>query len=268
MFEVFAISGLTLLIGLISLAHDSRGGKTTTIALGSSLFVLCCVEVTTQFQAEKEKAEAQMKQAEAEGRTDEYRDFSLSLMEKLDDRTEEVSSTVLNIKDILIGQLGYSEERANVADSETIGQSLISAQAVQDEILLVTPEEKLRRQAITLEYFAKGFDGDVVAKTLTQLGFNPDPDPSNLSNIPTNAVWVGETILPEDAQAIALSLLSAGVELKSVRTFDSESSNRGRHLIQVGSDRQLYEDDDCLPLTYEQIQGVQQIDRNTLVCGR
>jgi hypothetical protein len=132
---------------------------------------------------------------------------------------------------------------------------------------VTTPEDRARREATTLQYFAKGFDGNIVSNTLTQLGFNPQTFTPNYPEIPTNAIWVGDNIPVEDAKAIALSLLSAGVELKSVRTFPSNSVNRGRDIIQVGSDKELYEDNDCAPLSYDQIQSAQQIDRDNLVCG-
>jgi hypothetical protein len=267
MFSALAISGLTLIIGLISLLHDARGSRRTAVALGMSLFILFGLESAANIQSEREKEQVTQEKKLAEAETSKYRSAMLTLVEQLENRTQQVVTEVVSIRDLLVDQLGFSEERAAQATPEDIGQSLRAAETIQEEILTVTTEDQVRRQAIELQYFAKGFDGDIVSDTLVQLGFMPRTFTPRFPEIPTNAIWKTESVPTEDVKAIALALISAGVELKSVRTFRSTSPNSGRNLIQVGSDAELYRDQTCKSLTYEQIQSIQQIDRNTLVCG-
>jgi hypothetical protein len=252
MLRLFALSLLTLFVGLVSLAHDTKKSKRTTFALGFSLVLMCGTEIffgyRSHLKEEKEKAKTAQEQ------------------ENLQTDLEEVLVRITYVREILDSELGYSKERAETASSSDIQQSLKAAKTLQEQIEATTQTDRNRRSQIDVQYFDKGFDENVVEGILTTLGFRPQRYTPELEDIPINAIWVSEDVPIEDAKAIANTLVRAGVELKSVRSFPASSSSQRRNTIQIGSDAELARDQACQPLTYEQIQSIQAIDRDNLVC--
>jgi hypothetical protein len=105
-----------------------------------------------------------------------------------------------------------------------------------------------------IEYFAKDNEGDGVTKALRGAGLDVIKLPGQLPG-PTNSLWAGNSVSIADVKPVALALLRAGVQLKTVRHFRDGSGPKDR-VIEIGSDHDFAE---APVLTEEQIQNMTQL---------
>ena len=88
-----------------------------------------------------------------------------------------------------------------------------------------------------VEYFAKDVDGDAIVKAAKEAGFDvvgvPGQHPGS-----TNAMWVGDAVPLADTKALALALVSGGVQLRALRRFRDGTGPKSR-LIQIGRDEAM-----------------------------
>jgi len=88
-----------------------------------------------------------------------------------------------------------------------------------------------------VEYFAKDVDGDAIVKAAKEAGFDvvavPGQHPGS-----TNAMWVGDTVPLADTKALALALVSGGVQLRALRRFRDGTGPKAS-LIQIGRDEAI-----------------------------
>lgn len=131
-----------------------------------------------------------------------------------------------------------------------------------------------RRSRYEIEYFDSRANTKDLVETITRrLGFGrskyiPSEFKSQSSAPAVNAMWVGPGVDINDVKLFANSLILDGIQLISIRSFRPTSPNSKRPLlIQLGADRALSQKSkSCRPLTVDQIQKAQVIDRESLVC--
>ena len=150
-----------------------------------------------------------------------------------------VTSNTKDVPDLvtlLRNVFGYSSQNASQARPEDIGRSFEANEArgkLLAKKLLATSAGKLVEK-VTVEYFPKNVEGDVVVKALRDSGFEVNMKrPQN--DEPTNAIWAGDRVSVDDVKLVALTLIRAGVQLKSIRRF-RESGGPKANLVQVGAD--------------------------------
>lgn len=110
----------------------------------------------------------------------------------------------------------------------------------------LSPNDTGRRSEITVQFFPKDVDKDKVTNALHELGFKLDQRPTIILDAPTNAIWFGTGVNPEDAKLAAYTLMRAGIQLKFFGRFKDSSGQYNdvpkTSLIQVGANRALIND--------------------------
>ena len=108
------------------------------------------------------------------------------------------------------------------------------ASAARDSLLSISRQRQSALPRITVEYFPKEVNRHLVTRALNEARFDVRiAKPVN--DLLTNAIWVGDKVALLDAQLVALTLMRAGVRLRSIRRFQHGGGSNAR-LVQVGAD--------------------------------
>src|SRR5262249_29047478 len=89
-------------------------------------------------------------------------------------------------------------------------------------------------EKLTVEYFPKDVDGDVLRQALSEGGFNFKAGVAK-NNLSTNSMWVGDSVTVDNIKFVALTLVRAGVQLRSIRRFRNGAGAKA-NLIEIGAD--------------------------------
>ena len=91
---------------------------------------------------------------------------------------------------------------------------------------------------ITVQYFPKDFDRAQIEGALARLQgrYKIIRGQTELGDTPTNAIFYGSNVRPEDVKTVARALLDAGVQVKLIKKFTSSAGSKAS-TIQIGSDR-------------------------------
>lgn len=116
----------------------------------------------------------------------------------------------------------------NAVDADAAIQQLVQATSAAD---------RQRRSGITLEIWAKDIDQDRIRLALSSLGFATQVRKASLPGDPTNAVWFGSGAQLDDVKLVALALMRAGIEVRSIRPIQPWIASRDKPLIQAGAAR-------------------------------
>ena len=182
-----------------------------------------------------------------------------------DDNISFLKPTVSNLS-------GQSQHISDTTDSvlhllESAGVSQKTIRVVQqakaaDVSLTAILQQTLatnEKQKAVVWYYPKDVDGPKVRAALEQGGFTVTDRPGNPRNLalPTNAIWVGDDITLDQAKFVALTLIRAGVEIKSLKKLSSGGGNKAV-VIEVGTDASLQS---AQPLTAEQVSNLSPLTR-------
>lgn len=85
---------------------------------------------------------------------------------------------------------------------------------------------------VRIIYYPKNQDQDRVAKALEALGFTIDRGKPKVEN-PTNTLFFGSEVPPEDIKLVALTLIKAHVELRGIRPIRNDVSKKAK-VIEIG----------------------------------
>lgn len=99
--------------------------------------------------------------------------------------------------------------------------------------------------AYTIEYFPKDVDHnpEVVKNNLESMGFVVCLKEPRVRDIPTNAIWFGPGVPMAEVKLVALTLIRAGVNLRTIKPFAADAvENEQDNLIQIGADADDAED--------------------------
>lgn len=135
-------------------------------------------------------------------------------------------------------------------------QQSCSAEAARAAILPTVKSEATGN--VTVAYYPKNVDGPVVINALKEGGFKVETRAGNPANgsLPTNAIWIGDSVTVEQAKFVALTLVRAGVAIESIRRGFRESSAANKSLIEIGVDQSLLT---LRPMTVDQINALKVI---------
>ena len=131
--------------------------------------------------------------------------------------------------------------------SFSIIQQSLEADKVRTQLSIST--DSIIREKITVQYFPKNVDERIVEDSLRELSFDFKTGNPGLPDVPTNAIFFGDSVPIEAVKLVALTLIRAGVEIKYIRSF-RDSTGRSS-LIQVGSRKDYI---DKMPISVEEIQ--------------
>jgi hypothetical protein len=123
-------------------------------------------------------------------------------------------------------------------DSNLPVKSLNALKAANELAKLSTETDRERRKHITIQYFPKNLDKEVniniVVPSLQEFGFSVQKKEAIVTWSPTNAIWFGTNVKPDDVKLVAYTLISAGVKIKIINPFRSPKGIKAS-LIQIGA---------------------------------
>jgi hypothetical protein len=234
-FELIVTSLVGLCSGVISLYTDPRDKKHRIWQLVLLGLLILSAGCTIFFGYQKEQ-ESRTNEEESKATIRQLNNELSQVKKKLDDLPKQIL--------VLLG-LGWSQENLRNPNQSDISQSLQASQLLQ-----TVSGNTSQRKAITVQYFPKDVDPNIVKTRLENLGFTLVTG-SPRSNLPTNSIWFGSEVDLNSVKAVAYTLIGAGVPLKAIRQFNDD--NGRERFIQVGGDP------DCLDrpaLTAEQIKNM------------
>jgi hypothetical protein len=104
--------------------------------------------------------------------------------------------------------------QANVSIQQNIAPSVqIHASPAQGE------SAESERAKITVEYYPKESDPQILATAIEKLGFKCAIGQSTVQNVPTNFIQYDPKLNPEDVKLVAYTLIRAGIEIKAIQPF-------------------------------------------------
>jgi hypothetical protein len=230
--SVFVLPLISLLAGIASLYIDPHANPRKKWLLVSLMALSAAGSVEGSYTDDRAKSDSEHKMAQ-------LIDTAQSLSKKTD--------TIL----LRLPDLGLSQATAGI-----IRQS-ISADTARAAIL----PSVLKGEAssnVTVAYYPKGVDGPVVINALKEGGFRVETRQGNPANasLPTNAIWVGDSVTIEQAKFVSLTLVRAGVGIVSIRRGFRVNPESKNYLVEVGTDHSLI---GSQPMTAEEISALTQI---------
>jgi hypothetical protein len=222
--------------GLISLYLDPKNRKAWWAKPILIAFIIVPAGLAITFGQQKAESARQQALLAEEQHTKDQQEIA-SLQKQLKSVGVNVLSAVSGIQTLLLG-FGFTPETAATATKEQIAISQKANDLVKIAVDTSDASSKAERQRITVQYFPKNVDPIVIKNTLSSLGF------SFTEGIPqqrgaTNAIWFGKDVPISDVKLVALTLVRAGVNLKTIRPFRKNHPALDRNLlIQVGTDEE------------------------------
>lgn len=228
--ELWLTQAWLVISGLISLFLDPKNRRAWWAKPTLVFFILAPAGLAISFGHQKsELARQQALLASEQHRKDQEQ--IAELLNKLHAVGEGVDTLLLGF--------GFTSETAATASPERVAVSQKANTLVNTAIQSTDATSKAERQGITVQYFPKGVDPIVIRNTLSSLGF------TFMEGVPqqrgaTNAIWFGNDVPISDVKLVALTLVRAGVDLKTIRPFRKRHPVADRNLlIQVGTDEEF-----------------------------
>ncbi|TRU32484.1 MAG: hypothetical protein EWV50_21940 [Microcystis aeruginosa Ma_MB_F_20061100_S20] len=264
-FELIITSLIGLFSGVISLYADPKDKKHKIwqFILLALIIVSACSTVYFGYRKEQEsKATEAKKDSQINNLSDNLSQVNkqnselLQTVNIMQSKLDVTGSDTKFIRNIL-EKLGWSQENINNPNKGQIGQSLQASQSLNK-----ISGNADQRRGITVQYFPKNVDPNIVKSRLEALGVKLNTSASQLPGVPTNAIWFGSGVDMNTVKAVAYTLIGAGVELKMIRQFNNSQGRE--YLIQVGGDGE------CInrpTLTVERIRAIQEFPKQSEVKG-
>jgi hypothetical protein len=243
-FELIITSLVSLSSGVISLYTDPKDRKHRIWQLVLLGLIILSAGCTIYFGYQKEQ-ESKINEQESKETIKQLKDDLFQVRKTLD----KLPNTIL-----ILMRNGWSQENLRNPSQKQISQSLQANQLLQP-----VSGNTAQRQGITVQYFPKNVDPNIVTARLENLGFTlVTGAPRN--NLPTDSIWFGSGVDLNSVKAVAYTLIGAGVPLKAIRQFDND--NGRERVIQVGSDPPC---SDRPILTTEQIRNIEKFPQQRAV---
>ena len=249
---------IAMVSGIISLYVDPKDSQAKWIKpLMLSLVVLTAIATIVSSCDSSDKAK--QREDDLIKRNDELirkNDELKAEMKALRESTQSIHEDTTTIRELM--ERGASPKIARTATPEQVRQSDEATQRLELALKNSNNQDIERRKTITVMYYTKDFDKNIVVSLLKNLGFKFEISESNpnLKNEPTNAVWFGSNVNIEDVKIVASTLIGAGLQIKTIQPSQKPQS---ASTIQVGhsvasKDRPL--------LTVEQIWNAKSFPKN------
>jgi hypothetical protein len=138
---------------------------------------------------------------------------------------------------LLVLQNNGVREPASAASDPKETSLILAATKARQQVVANLPA--LSASSLAIQYFPH-FTSDVnpkvVRSALEQIGASVSEKQGNssISDLPTNCIWIGDRVTPDEARAVALTLVAAGVPLRDIRSLQNPSGGNAR-LVEIGS---------------------------------
>lgn len=221
-FESVGIPVLALIVGFISLLinHHEKNKKILVGLLVVGLVATCALGVVSNISADKKSGKQGTK-------IDELSKDNSKLINVL---SEFKNNTEVGLEDILTKLDSWFINPNQIS----IAKIKESVQADQQLKLLATKMSVITNTKI--KYYVKEVDNQLVIDALASKGMSVDKGKANLENDKTNAIWFGGEVSLDEVKYVALTLIRAGVDIRTIKPYSSEG--RKINIIEIGSDRQ------------------------------
>jgi hypothetical protein len=180
----------------------------------------------TIYQIKRARNELNQVQTELNETRAQHENLSQELIKKREDVKN--IAAILNLSPDELIQLynyGWKGEKIKTAD---VNPALVkeSFKAQEELNRLVQTTDSGRRKEITIAYFPKTIDVDAAKfeDALKGFGFNLVRSPSRVKDAPTNVVFFGDKVNPDDVKIVAYTLMRAGVQLKGIFRFKKDTT--------------------------------------------
>lgn len=176
---------------------------------------------------------------------------------------DSVNSLVKHIGYVERGIVGsYAKSGRTDVEVKEFESFMYSDKAIVE--LIPTVKSQGNTESVTIRYYSKGPNGDAILQDLRDGGLQERnlslqvyKGNSELASLPTNAMWVGDSVTLEQAKFVALTLSRAGIGVVEIRRF-RVSTKENANLIEIGADAALV---GKTPKTVDQITSIKVIDR-------
>ncbi len=213
---------ISMIVGLTSLFVDSKKKGNRRIFV---FFILLVAGVTIFFNLKETAA----KRTALEASQNKEKNLQIILM-NITANTDKIPNLVNLLKD-----WGFNDSTAKLATPAQIEKVISANKAVNKSL---QGFDRLKASTVKVQYFLKDVDGEVVKQALKSAGFSDLEIKNPINDVPTNSIWVGDSVSQDETRIIALTLSRAGVTLKSVKRFQNGGGAKS-HLVQIGSDPNL-----------------------------
>lgn len=215
----FVMPVVQMFCGIVSVFVDSKKPGNRWIAI---LILLTIAGLTLGFNVKSARAKERASAEQA------------AALAAKDAENKQQNAQIVQMLSTLMQQFGSSPEAARTASTATLQRSL---DADRERRQLLVGLKGATGQPLTIQYFPKDVDGNVVKAALTELNARVEIKVA-LRPEPTNAIWVGDEVTVDEAKAIALTLVRAGAGIKAVRRFRVAGGAKSR-LVQIGADSRI-----------------------------
>ncbi len=178
------------------------------------------------------------------------------VMQSLQDLTTQIGNVEDSVSSVN-EQLAMLGAELGLPKGKRLPESFyIALQANESLAHLTTNELRKANQKITVQFFPKDIDQELVIETLEGVlkgaGFliktgvgNPE-----LRDVPTNSIWYGASVPDDSIRIVALALLRSGVKIRSIQPISNPTHESKTRLIQIGSYSPVLDEP---PYTVEQV---------------
>jgi hypothetical protein len=239
---------VSLLSGLISLYIDPKEDRAKAWMI---VAVLLISAVFTGVSGSLDDHAAEKNATEAKDQIGQLTEISLNQSRQLGKVQSVVGSVQTGVL-ALLRERGLSSEAIERITPEQIQQSDLADTARTQ--VLPAQLASATAKGLVVQYYPKDFDGEVVRQALSAGGFKFKAGKSK-NSLATNAMWVGDSVSVDNIKFVALTLIRAGVQLRSIRRFKDGGGEKS-NLIEVGADPATTEEP---VVTVERIQGLTQL---------
>ena len=231
-YKLFIMPILSLIIGAASLFTDAKRGankKTIVSVLSLALLATCLFGIFINIDGAKENSHQKSQISDL-----------IQTLKNFKKNTETGLEQIISaLKD-----WGVSEDKV---DTKLIARAY-NANIIRHELINKLPPNYSSNTII--KFYPKDIDSDKVKSSLAQIGLKVKKGIANLKEEPTNALWFGVDVPINEVKFVALTLLRAGINIKTIKPFKRIDSKR--NIIEIGSDMNFTNSTTLDPNTVEQ----------------
>jgi len=217
---------LSMLSGFVGLYVNFRDGSSRWRWLVPAMIVLTG---TGTMLAARQSAvnSAKSETAKAEAYAAQLKDVVVSVNQHTDEAVAQQA---------LLRLSGAKEGAVTSATTQELNASTRAVVLKQEAVSKLAAPEQSSLQIQYFPHFLTDVNPSAMVAALKQVTPNVAQAPAiaMMSQQKTNCIWVGDQVTADEARAVALTLASAGIDVKDIRRLKNGGGARAR-LVQIGS---------------------------------
>ena len=136
----------------------------------------------------------------------------------------------------ILAQAGATTETVSAASVTQLSNSVEAVQMKQKLVSKIPESQRADLQIQYFPHFKQDVNVPVMVAALRQITPNVKESSATaaVNDLPTNCVWAGDQVTPQEVHAVALALVGAGIRVRDIRQLKDGSGAHAR-LIQIGA---------------------------------